>query len=109
MRNSSLSPDQRYDTGIAMQQPASSTTFWEIQVPNGIYSVRLVAGDATNTTGVYKIDVEGVAIVNGAASSATRWFEGTQVVPVTDGRLTITNAAGASGNKLNFVEILRVQ
>jgi hypothetical protein len=31
--------------------------------------------------------------------------EGTATVNVTDGRLTLTNAAGASNNKICFVEV----
>jgi hypothetical protein len=31
--------------------------------------------------------------------------EGAQTVPVTDGRITITNGAGAVNNKIGFVDI----
>jgi hypothetical protein len=52
-------------------------------------------GEAAGTT------AEGVLTVNGAG----RWVEGTQTVNVADGRLTVASAAGASGNKICFVEI----
>jgi hypothetical protein len=55
---------------------------------------------------VYKIDAEGVLTVNGTPTSGNRWVEGTQTVQVTDGRLTITNAVGASNNKICFVEVV---
>lgn len=107
-RNSSLSPDQRYDTFTHMQWPSNSrNATWEIAVPNGSYSVRIVAGDASYYDSVHRIAAEGVLTVNGAASSSTRWVEGTATVTVGDGRLTIGNYAGASNNKIGFVEITR--
>ena len=75
-------------------------------MPNGLYTVRLVAGAATGT-GTMRYAAEGVSVVNGAQTTSTRWVAGTAVVTVSDGRLTITNGAGAVNNKLNFVEIFR--
>jgi hypothetical protein len=51
--------------------------------------------------------VEGVLVVSGTPTSAARWVEGTAVVTVADGRLTVSNGAGASNNKVNFVDIER--
>src|SRR3954454_2310926 len=42
-RNSSKSSDQRYDTLVHTQMFGTRT--WEVAVPNGTYSVRIVAGD----------------------------------------------------------------
>jgi glucose/arabinose dehydrogenase len=99
-RNSRRSPDQRYDTLIAMQQIPNA--FWEIAVPNGTYRVRIVAGDPnTNKKPAYRITAEGVLTVSGSG----RWVEGTQTVNVADGRLTVASGAGASGNKICFLEI----
>lgn len=104
-RNSSRSPDQAYDTLIHMQATANPTAAWEIALPNGTYSVRLVAGDPSNFDSVYRIAAEGVVIVNGTPTTTTRWLEGTATVTVTDGRLTLTSASGSSNNKACFVEI----
>ena len=41
-RDASNSPDQRYDTLVHMQLYGTFT--WEIAVPNGTYTVRVVAG-----------------------------------------------------------------
>ena len=46
--------------------------------------------------------------MSGTPTSTNRWVEGTQTVTVSDGRLTVANGAGASGNKICFVEITRV-
>ena len=104
-RNAANSPDQRYDTLNHMQYYGEFS--WEIAVPNGTYQVHLVAGDPTHDDSVYKIDVEGVRVVDGTPSSATGnfWVEGTSVVNVSDGRLTVSNGAGASNNKINFIDI----
>lgn len=104
-RNAASSPDQRYDTLIHLQKPSLPNAVWEIAVPNGTYSVRIVSGDPNYFDSIFRVVVEGVLTVNGTPTTSTRWLEGTQVVTVTDGRITITNAAGSQNNKVCFVEI----
>ena len=99
------SPDQRYDTLTHLQKPANPDAIWEIALVNGTYRVRVVAGDASNFDSVFRTNVEGVLTVNGTPTTSTRWIEGTSTVTVTDGRLTIRSASGASNNKICFVEI----
>jgi parallel beta-helix repeat protein len=107
-RNSTRSPDERYDSFNHMQKNNGNFQ-WEIAVPNGTYQVQVVAGDANNFDSIFKINVEGVLAVNGTPTSSNRWIAGTVTVNVTDGRLTISNAAGARNNKINFVDIVRIQ
>jgi glucose/arabinose dehydrogenase len=104
-RDSALSPDQRYDTLALLQRPANPDAVWEIAVPNGSYLVRAVAGDATDYLVTYRIAVEGVLTVTGTSTSASRWVEGTATVSVSDGRITIRSASGATANRICFVEI----
>jgi glucose/arabinose dehydrogenase len=104
-RNSSASPDQRYDTLAYMQRPQNPDAVWEIALPNGSYSVRLVAGDPSYFDIHYRLSVEGVVMVDGTSNSTARWVEGTSTVTVSDGRLTIRSATGATANKICFVEI----
>ncbi|MEO5821257.1 MAG: PQQ-dependent sugar dehydrogenase [Vicinamibacteraceae bacterium] len=104
-RNASNSPDQRYDTLTHFQKPANPDAIWEIAVVNGTYRVRVVSGDASNSDSVFRTTVEGVLTVTGTPTTSTRWIEGTQTVTVTDGRLTVRSGAGASNNKICFVEI----
>ena len=106
-RNSSRSPDQRYDTLNHMQK-AGGARVWEIAVPNGTYQVYAVAGDPDNYDSVFRINVEGVLTVSGTPNSSTRWFSGTKTVTVSDGRLTVSNATGGSNNKICFIEITSV-
>ncbi|MGH2521781.1 MAG: hypothetical protein ACRDH2_04675 [Anaerolineales bacterium] len=102
-RNSDRSLDQRYDTLIRMQQGGDFT--WEAAVPNGAYTVTLVAGDPDRTNSVYRINVEGQLAIDGAPTGSRRWLEATVQVVVADGRLTVNNAPRAENNKLNFIEI----
>ena len=106
--NAPNSADQRFDTFALMQGPANPNAHWGLAVPNGTYQVRVVAGSPTNTNSVYKIDVEGVRAIDGTASASNLWFDNTVTVIVTDGRLTVKNAAGARGNKINFIEVLQI-
>jgi hypothetical protein len=102
-RNNTASPDQRYDTFAYTQR--SRQYRWELAVPSGLYSVRVVAGDPSATDSVYGFNVEGMLTASGIPSATRRWIEGTVVVPVTDGRLTLTNAPAATNNKINFVTV----
>jgi hypothetical protein len=104
-RNASNSPDQRYDTLAYMQRPGNPDASWDIAVPNGTYSVRVVAGDPSYFGSSFAIAVEGVLTVSGTTTSAARWLDGSSTVTVADGRLTIRNAPGASSNEICFVEI----
>jgi hypothetical protein len=98
-RNSSLSPDQRYDTFTHM-----NNAVWEIALPNGTYTVHVVAGDPDWGNVVSKLTVEGVLSLNGTTTNTNRWLEATLTVTVSDGKLTIGNQAG-SYNKICFVDI----
>ena len=82
---------------------------WELAVANGEYQVHLVAGDSSYTDSVYKFNVENTLVVNGTPMSSKHFIEGTAIVNVTDGRLTISNASGASNNKLTYVDIESVE
>jgi glucose/arabinose dehydrogenase len=102
-RNNPTSPDKRYDTTILMQKSANRR--WDIEVPNGTYQVKLVAGDANHNDSVFRITAEGALFLSGTPTASNRWIEATGTVRVTDGRLTLDNGTGARNNKVCFVEI----
>ena len=104
-RNAATSPDQRYDTLTHLQKPANPNAVWEVAVPNGTYTVRIVAGDPDNFDGVFRLNVEGALVLSGTPRSSSRWVDSTANVAVNDGRLTISNGSGSSNNKICFVEI----
>jgi hypothetical protein len=107
-RNASNSLDQRYDTLTHLQKSGNPDAIWELAVPNGTYSVRIVSGDATNFDSVFRVTAEGVLIVSGTPTTSTRWIEGSGTVTVSDGRLTIRSGAGASNNKVCFLELTKM-
>ncbi|HEY7089887.1 MAG TPA: hypothetical protein VH518_17450 [Tepidisphaeraceae bacterium] len=104
IRSNKRSPDFRYDTFNHMQKNGADRK-WEIAVPNGLYQVTLVAGDPNATDSVYRINVEGQLALSGTPSGDVHWFSSAIDVMVTDGRLTISNAAGAVNNKIAFINI----
>jgi hypothetical protein len=104
-RNASSSPDQRYDTLTHMQKPAVPNATWELAVPSGTYSVRIVAGDPSNIDSVYRLNAETTLALSGTPTSSTHWFDNTVSVAVTDGRLTVSNASGSQNNKIDFIEV----
>jgi hypothetical protein len=101
------SPDERYDTFIYMQKLGSVS--WEVAVPKGIYQVRIVAGDPSAIDSLFNINVELVPAVVGKPTLVKRWVEGTIIVPVVDGRLTISNGLLAVNNKLCFVDYSKLE
>lgn len=105
-RNAILSPDQQHDTFIHTQLYGNRT--WEIGVANGTYQVKIVAGDASYTDSVYKYALEGTLKLSGTPNAGNHWIEGTFSITVSDGKLTLTNAAGAVNNKIDFIEITPV-
>jgi glucose/arabinose dehydrogenase len=106
-RNAGNSPDQRYDTLTHLQKPENPAAVWEIAVPNGTYVVRAASGDAAYFDSVFRLSVEGVLTVSGTPTTSSRWIEGTATVSVSDGRLTVRSASGATNNKICFIEISR--
>jgi hypothetical protein len=104
-RNSSLSPDQRYDTFAQMQQNGNFT--WELAVPAGAYNVRVISGDPVSNNAFYHLFAEGQQLISGAPSNAQRWLGANSVVNVTDGRLTISSGSSAVNNKINFIEVTK--
>jgi uncharacterized delta-60 repeat protein len=93
-----------YTTFNHMQKPGGRSK-WEMALPNGMYEVKLGAGDPLGTDSVYRMNLEGQLALAGTPGGAVRWFERTVRVAVSDGRLTLSNAAGAVNNKIAFIEI----
>jgi glucose/arabinose dehydrogenase len=107
-RDHPSSPDQRFDTLNHMQKASNPNARWEIAVPNGTYRVRVVAGDPGFFDGTFRIAAEATLVVSGTPSSTTPWIDSTTNVTVSDGRLTLSSAAGAVNNKLCFVELTQL-
>jgi hypothetical protein len=105
-RYSSRSPDLRYDTFVTSQPTRFAPNLaWKLAVPNGLYNVHIVAGDANNTNAYYATSANGQLVISGKPTSTARWVDGTATVAVSNGMLTLTSAAGATNNKLDFIQV----
>ncbi|MFQ6035168.1 MAG: hypothetical protein ACE5NM_04890, partial [Sedimentisphaerales bacterium] len=104
-RDSGNAPDQRYDTLNHLQKAADA--IWEIALDNGIYDLFIVFGDPSYTDQTNNFDVEGTVLTDPDPQTGAGFdfdeFELTVVI--SDGRLTIKPAPGASNCKIMFVEI----
>ena len=95
---------QRYDN-VALLGDSQSASRWEVAVPNGLYDVKVMSGDATKTNSRYAISVEGTTVLDRTPNKASPWRKGEKLVWVSDGKLTLTSAAGAVNNKINNIDI----
>ncbi len=102
-RDAANSPDELHDSFSLMLGDS-----WQIAVPSGAYQVHVLAGDPSSTSGTYLLDVEGVQVVKGTPTAARHWLEGTAVVLVRDGKLTLTSGMGAANNKIDAIDIQQV-
>jgi hypothetical protein len=103
-RNSATSPDQRYDTLLLMQPPGNSFV-WEMAVPSGSYRLHVVLGDPSYFDGTVILLAEGSEVARGRTTASAPWIDQRAVVTVTDGRLRLSCAAGASNTKICFLEL----
>lgn len=83
---------------------------WEMEVPDGLYRVRVIAGDASGANlGEYRCEAEDISFPNvtlSGASAAGHFFDNTVTVPVTDGRLTLRVPLDAPvGTKLHLCRV----
>jgi hypothetical protein len=103
-RNNANSPDLRYDTFNHLQKLLPSA-IWEIELPVGFYSVRIVSGDPTAVDSTFQMNVEGVDGPSYVPVGGAWWADTTIETGVGDGRLTINSGPRAANNKINFIDI----
>ena len=109
-RNAAASPDQRYDTFNHMRRVITDAAkSWSVALPNGTYSVHLVAGDPTTFDSTHVVTAEGTTILNGTVSAASPFVETTTNVTVTDGALSLAQGGSGVNTKLAFLDITAVQ
>ena len=101
------SPDERYDSLNHLQRNGRDDV-WEVAVPDGTYLIRLAGGDPGLRGDVIRLEAEGVLVASGTTTLVNNWIEGRALVRVADGRLTVRSGAGAVNNKINFIEIDRL-
>jgi len=91
------------------QVPAAN---WDLALPNGDYSVRLVMGDASFQDQTNHIKIEGVTYTDTDPYDDDQdvdafgdFDEVTRTVTITDGKLTLSPSSGCYNTKLVFIEV----
>jgi hypothetical protein len=67
--------------------------------------VRLVAGDPGSAGSIYRINMENTLAIDHTPDAGALFSDRTITVEVNDGRLSLSNAAGAVNNKINFIDV----
>ncbi|WP_433293588.1 Ig-like domain-containing protein [Actinoplanes sp. CA-030573] len=113
-RGTAANADVRLATFIHTQLPAGSAGVltpgrWELAVPNGLYTVTAVVGDAgTAVNSVHYLNIEDQNGVAAFVPSATSKFAtATRTVTVADGKLTLSPQAGTN-SKFDYVDVASV-
>ncbi len=112
-RNAGNAPDELQDSFHDMHGLGANNVFWRIALPDGTYSVHLIAGDSSDTSSLYSINVGaaspgGTPAIRGKATAAKPWIENTVVVRVAHGVLYVTNGPGTQNNKIDEIDITPV-
>jgi len=91
------------------QVPAAN---WDLALPNGQYTVRLVMGDASFQDQTNHIKIEGVTYTDTDPYDDDQdvdafgdFDEVTRTVTITDGKLTLSPSSGCYNTKLVFIEV----
>jgi hypothetical protein len=101
----------QYPTGTAVFNDTAELTpaAWEYDLENGQYEVTVGVGDSDFTDSNHVINVEGESLIAGftPTAGAQEFTEGSSIIDVTDGRLTI-DAIGGDNTKINYISIVPV-
>ena len=101
-RNDTSSPDQSYDTMIHV----ASTGQWEIEIPNGEYTVSIIVGDAQYPNSTNYVQVEDVPFFTGETlSQQEKWLSVSKSVLISDTKLTIDFKNSSPYTKICLLKI----
>ena len=112
-RERGVQSDQRLDTFVHMQLPASApgvstTGTWRAAVGNGTYRVTVGVGDPAFQDSHHVVNAEGVTVIDFTPTATERNRSATSTVTVTDGFLDLT-PTGGTNTKIAFVDIAAQQ
>lgn len=97
--------DQLRDTLLQCQRTSPSAT-WRLTLPSGTYAVTLGVGDPSYQDSVYRVTIEGQPFLDFTPTSDARSTTVTRTVTVSDGALDLASGAGASNNKVQFIQVV---
>ncbi len=94
--------DQRLDTLLHFKIGQT----WEFSLPNGTYEVTASIGDGSFPS-VHTLNVEGTNYWSSESLAPSQFLLKTDVVTVSDGRLTLDQGAGPDkGTRINYLQIV---
>jgi hypothetical protein len=93
--------DQVRDTLIHLNKNGIAT--WNLELTNGVYDVSVLCGDPSYTDQINSLSIEGTTLSDTDGMDHFDQFD--VVVEVSDGMLTITQAADGSNAKLNAISV----
>jgi N-acetylneuraminic acid mutarotase len=99
-------PDSRYDN-FAVLQPHGVGSAWQIAVPDGRYTVEIVAGAPQAYPARYEVLVNGSVALSGRAIKSARWIDQAATVSVTNGMITLTAPRGIT-DRIDFITLTQV-
>ncbi|MCB0212731.1 MAG: hypothetical protein KDJ52_25535 [Anaerolineae bacterium] len=99
-RNRNKNNDERLDTLIQFHKDSS----WEIDLPNGAYTIAYALGDPTFPSTHY-LEVEDTVIVDNIDTEADQFIQATAYVNVLDGKLTLGGGSVEKGTRINYIII----
>jgi phage baseplate assembly protein gpV len=101
----------QYPTGTEVLNATAelAPAAWEYDLANGQYEVTVGVGDSDFSDSNHVINVEGESLIAGFTpiAGAQEFTEGSSIVDVNDGRLTI-DAIGGDNTKINYISIVPV-
>ena len=109
----------QYPTGLPnSSRSVTSPAAWEYEIADGQYEVTVGVGDPTFFDSNHVINVEGESLISGFTPTgfdvngflpldAQAFSQGSSIVEVTDGSLTV-DAIGGENTKINFISIVPV-
>jgi len=106
VRGAANSPDLLHDSFIAQRLPNGTGANWRIAVPNGTYLVHILEGDPGDFNSYYGLAVNGVIVTQAVPNALNLWADGTRLVTITNGLLTVTAGGLANNNKYDAIDIL---
>lgn len=100
VRDRNINSDQRLDTLILVHE----NSHWEVDVPDGTYSVEYGVGDP-GLRSKYFLEIEDMVIVDDVKLDRDKFIQDTKIVAVSDGKLTVGGGAVEKNTRINYLVI----
>ncbi|MCB0197593.1 MAG: hypothetical protein KDJ65_36955, partial [Anaerolineae bacterium] len=92
--------DPRLDTLVHFHENSA----WEVDLPNGTYTIDYAVGDASFPTTHY-LEIEDNVVVDNVRTEANQFIQETAQINVNDGKLTLKGGSLERGTRINYIII----